>query len=222
MIKRKKKKYIKCKNCGWRNKTWFDYCYRCKQPLKQKTKINITEFFSTKISEIIAIFSEIFSMIIAILIFAIIVYGVFFTLSNAGLDKIYSQSIFEATNRIRIENGIQPLNYNEKLSMAAKKHAEDMCNNNFFNHINKKGETPSQRALKEGYSSWYVGENIATEDILLSSMHLIISFTGHNLTTKGWENSPGHKENMLNPNYKEIGIGTAYCVLPKYVQVFGG
>jgi uncharacterized protein YkwD len=73
-----------------------------------------------------------------------------------------------------------------------------MACNNFFSHTGLDGSQPWDRAQREGYNYSYIGENIAAGNSDAAS------------TMTQWMNSTGHRENILNPNFTQIGIGYAY------------
>ncbi len=103
--------------------------------------------------------------------------------------------VLELTNQERTQAGLKPLVLDEKLSNVSQKHSEDMANNDFFSHTGSNGSSAVQRAQAEGYIYPYVGENIAAG---YSTPEAVIA---------AWMNSPGHRKNILNPYYQEIGIG---------------
>jgi len=95
----------------------------------------------------------------------------------------------------------KPLTWNATLASAALDHTRSMANNNFFDHKDRDGRTPGDRAELAGYSGQLVGENIAA---------------GQDTPRKvldGWLTSPGHCANLMNPQFSELGA--AYAVDPK-------
>ncbi|MBF2014650.1 MAG: pre-peptidase C-terminal domain-containing protein [Rivularia sp. T60_A2020_040] len=106
--------------------------------------------------------------------------------------------VVKLTNDYRTEHGLQPLTLNMELSKSAQLHSEDMAVSDFFSHTGSNGTRVSDRTKSAGYQSPYVGENIAA------------GYMSAEEVVRGWMNSPGHRENILNPNYKEIGIGYHY------------
>jgi len=100
-------------------------------------------------------------------------------------------------NQERQKNGTTFLNYNSNLDRAAQAHAEDMVKNNYFSHTSKDGSTPADRALRAGYGSSWVGENIAK------------GITDPNSIFEMWMGSSGHRQNMLNPTWKNAGLGVS-------------
>lgn len=94
-----------------------------------------------------------------------------------------------------------PLTWNATLATAAETHARSMANNNYFDHKDRDGRTPGDRAELAGYSGQQIGENIAAGQ---DSVRKVVD---------GWVASPGHCANLMNPQYQELGA--AYAVDPK-------
>jgi uncharacterized protein YkwD len=90
-----------------------------------------------------------------------------------------------------------PLNASRKLSDAAGDHARDMAGNKFFDHRGSDGSRPKDRVLRAGYASRLTGENIAYGP---ESAEEVVS---------GWLASPGHCENIMEPRFRDIGVGVA-------------
>jgi uncharacterized protein YkwD len=110
-----------------------------------------------------------------------------------------------ALNRERAHSGLHELKLNKKLSRAARRHARDMGRRNYFSHDTLGGGTFVDRIRAEGYlkgaRSWVVGENLAWGSRSFSRPRVIM---------KLWMNSAGHRANILNASFREIGIGLAY------------
>jgi uncharacterized protein YkwD len=105
-----------------------------------------------------------------------------------------------------------PLVWNEQLEVSAVRHAGDMANQNYFSHTSLDGRTMQDRIRMAGYSyngfkSYEVGENIAEGPQTIAEV------------MDGWFKSPGHCKNLMNPGFKEIGIGYSNGY---WVQDFGG
>lgn len=94
-----------------------------------------------------------------------------------------------------------PLAWNAILGGAAEAHSRDMANNNYFDHKDRNGGTPGDRAELAGYSYQQIGENIAAGQDTIRKV------------VDGWIGSPGHCANLMNPQFKELGA--AYAVDPK-------
>ncbi|GAB4479526.1 MAG: hypothetical protein Kow00124_25300 [Anaerolineae bacterium] len=98
-------------------------------------------------------------------------------------------------NRTRCDNGLTPLTINGALNTAAVNHSIDMAVNNFFDHRGSDGRYVSDRASAAGYSWVFIGENLAAG----------VSDVGGAFNL--WWNSPGHRQNMMHPDFREMGLG---------------
>ncbi|MGE8066284.1 CAP domain-containing protein [Pseudomonas sp. NPDC089569] len=94
-----------------------------------------------------------------------------------------------------------PLAWNATLASAAEAQSRSMANNNYFDHKDRDGRTPGDRAELAGYDFQQIGENIAAGQ---DSVRKVID---------GWLASPGHCANLMNPQFKELGA--AYATDPK-------
>jgi len=106
-----------------------------------------------------------------------------------------AKELLDLINNERGKNGKPLISFENHLNLAAQKHADDMRMRNYFSHISPEGKTPVDRANAAGYSSHYVGENIAKG---LSSASAVFN---------AWMGSSGHRENMLNGSWHSVGIG---------------
>ena len=123
--------------------------------------------------------------------------------------------LLNQTNAQRQANGVAALQPDEQLALAARQHAHEMAQLNYFSHTSPSAgsRTPSQRAAKAGFPFLMVGENIAR-------------MPGNNIAvdvTSGWMNSPGHRENLLLTEFTHVGFGTAQDSRGQtvVVQMFG-
>lgn len=115
------------------------------------------------------------------------------------LNTAYIDRVLELTNRYRSQNGRAPLRLNPELTISAQNHSQDMALRDYFSHDSPiNGSTPYSRARAVGYVAMSMGENIGR------------SYTTPDQVVQGWINSPEHRANILNPNYKEMGIGYYY------------
>jgi RNA polymerase sigma factor (sigma-70 family) len=107
----------------------------------------------------------------------------------------WAQQVLDLVNSQRSQNGCGPVTANAKLQLAAQRQSDDMAARNFFDHTNPDGAGPQQRIDAAGYqwSSW--GENIARGQSDPSTV------------MDSWMNSPGHRANILNCSFKELGVG---------------
>lgn len=111
---------------------------------------------------------------------------------NSVIDSI---KVFEVTNLQRRENGSAVLVWNDLLAKAAETKAKDMFSKQYFAHNSPEGKTPAQFVNEAGYSYIKTGENLAL-GIFKDEADLV----------KAWMDSPGHRENLLNPKFREIGV----------------
>jgi uncharacterized protein YkwD len=107
----------------------------------------------------------------------------------------FEQRVFELTNIERANHGLPALIWNENLASAALAHSTDMAVRGFFDHTSPDGIGPSARAREHGHAR-SAGENI------------YIGPQSPEEAVQGWMNSPGHRANILNPNWRYLGVGT--------------
>ncbi|MDE2807218.1 MAG: CAP domain-containing protein [Gemmatimonadota bacterium] len=122
------------------------------------------------------------------------------------------QIVYEFTNLVR------PIRWDSHLASVARAHSEDMAATGHFDHVNLKGQSPTDRGLAMGYDcykdygSYYtrgIGENIYKYPY---SSVPVFGDSSEEMASKlvdGWMASPGHRENILNPAYDRIGVGIA-------------
>jgi uncharacterized protein YkwD len=108
---------------------------------------------------------------------------------------------------------VSPLRLNDGLNIAAQTHAEDMASLNYYGHNSLDGRTPGNRIKGAGYFSRKTGENIAAAQ--QSSAQVV----------EGWLQSPGHCRNIMDPDFKELGVGVKIDLNTDkgvyWVQTFG-
>lgn len=105
--------------------------------------------------------------------------------------------VLALVNQERAAVGCAALTVNAKLTKAAQDHSADMAAHNNMSHTGSDGSDPGRRITRAGYEWRAYGENVAY---------------GYGTAAKvmeGWMNSPGHKRNILDCSFKEIGIGLA-------------
>jgi uncharacterized protein YkwD len=107
-------------------------------------------------------------------------------------------------NGQRRAHGVQPLSTEPRLDRAATEYAHEMASRNFFSHTSPSGSTPESRIRATSYlrgaRSWQIGENLAWGTGPRATPRLIVS---------AWMHSPGHRRNILDPRFRDIGIGIA-------------
>lgn len=110
-------------------------------------------------------------------------------------DPTFINKVLDLTNQFRAQNGLGALKLNAELNAAAQNHSQDMAVNDYFSHTGKNGSQPWDRAKAVGYEAQSMGENIAA------------GYTTPEAVVQGWINSPGHRANLLNASYTELGVG---------------
>lgn len=119
------------------------------------------------------------------------------TTTSAPSSNSFAQQVVELTNAQRAANGCGALTVNTTLTSVAQAHSADMAANNYFDHTDKQGNDPFARMRAAGYSFSYAGENIAAGQQTPAAV------------MDAWMNSPGHRANILNCHFTEIGVGYA-------------
>lgn len=113
----------------------------------------------------------------------------------------YEMRTYELHNQTRASNGLATLCPHEALTQAARSHSQEMIDQGYFSHNSYNGESYSARLERFGYNSYTkVAENIAWGSGSLASPEYIF---------RSWLESSDHRANILDPDYREIGIGTA-------------
>ncbi len=120
------------------------------------------------------------------------------------------QEVLNIVNSERGRVGLSPLRLHSQLTAAAQAHSEDMARHNFMSHTGSDGSSPFDRMRRYGYNFRWAGENVAS------------GYSSPQDVMRGWMNSSGHRANILNPNFRDIGIGYALGNRPYWTQTFGG
>lgn len=121
------------------------------------------------------------------------------------LGSATREALCSAVNKSRASKGRASLKLDAALSRVAQKHAEDMAKQGYFSHQSPDGGTMVSRLEDAGLDYGYAGENIARGQDSVGDV------------MESWMNSAGHRKNILNPNFKKIGIG---LYDEHWVQVF--
>lgn len=101
------------------------------------------------------------------------------------------------TNNQRATHGIAELQLNSQLNAAAQAKANDMAARNYWSHTTPDGAEPWVFVANAGYDYYTAGENLA------------YGFDSSSTAVTGWMNSPGHRANLLNTTFADIGFGIA-------------
>ena len=107
----------------------------------------------------------------------------------------FDQRILELVNIERVNEGLDPLSIDIQLDQAANFHNDEMVRADMMSHQLPGEANLGDRVTATGYDWTRVGENVAA------------GYTTPEAVVEGWMNSPGHRANILNPEFKHIGIG---------------
>ncbi len=123
-----------------------------------------------------------------------------------------ADQVVQLVNLARAERGLQPVLVNPKLEQAAADYACRMSAEGFFGHRDPiRGEGPATRAVACKYKFYAVGENLAAGQATPAEV------------MKVWMESPPHRDLILGPNWKELGVavrtGGEHSIY--WVQEFG-
>ena len=127
----------------------------------------------------------------------------FFLLSESSYADV-EDDVIDLVNTERAAVGLHPLNYDARLATAARDHSEDMGWQDYFSHTSLDDRSPADRVMAAGYSYNRLGENIAAGQPTPESV------------VDAWMSSPGHRANILNPDFCDIGVGYAYVADSTY------
>lgn len=119
------------------------------------------------------------------------------TIPQITAIKNVEMQVINLTNQQRKKRGLPPLKANWELSRVARYKAQDMRDKNYFSHTSPTYGSPFTMIKNFGLSYSSAAENIAAGQSTPQSV------------VNAWMNSPGHRANILNPNYTEIGVGYA-------------
>lgn len=110
--------------------------------------------------------------------------------------KLSKDNVIVLTNKYRKENANLPaLSENKKLDLSAQKKLDDMFADQYFEHLSKKGKGVSDLGEEVGYDYILIGENLAMGN-----------FKDDKALVDAWIASEGHRENIVNKHYTEIGV----------------
>lgn len=107
----------------------------------------------------------------------------------------YEREVIRLVNEIRQQNGLKTLTENWELSRVARYKSQDMLDHRYFSHTSPTYGSPFQMLKAFGLSYRTAGENIAK------------GYSSPQAVVNGWMNSSGHRANILNASYTQIGVG---------------
>lgn len=123
--------------------------------------------------------------------------------------RSFEQEVIRLVNEQRAQNGLKPLSENWELSRVARYKSQDMVDNRYFSHTSPTYGSPFQMIRDFGISFRRAGENIAYGQRTPQAV------------VNAWMNSSGHRANILNASYTQIGVG--YVAAGNYwTQMFIG
>lgn len=114
--------------------------------------------------------------------------------SDLTVDTVSEEKMVNLVNQERAKVRVEPVRVDRTMTSVAEAHARDMFLRRYFSHVTPEGLTAGDRLEKAGVMFTVAGENIAYAPDLM---------TAHN----GLMNSPGHRQNILDPSFRRIGIG---------------
>lgn len=117
-----------------------------------------------------------------------------FKVTNGTVDANAEAQMLQMVNQQRITQGLDPLVANSALRTIAREHSDDMFKRGYFSHYTPEGLSPFDRMSKANINYQYAGENLALAP-------------STSLAMQGLMNSPGHRANILSPNFHKVGIG---------------
>lgn len=115
--------------------------------------------------------------------------------AGSAARSSYADQVVALVNQERAKAGLKPLAVDKSLAAMALDKAKDMYSNHYFDHTSPTYGSPFTMMKSYGISFTYAGENIAMGQKTPQEV------------MNAWMNSPGHKQNILSPNYTKIGVG---------------
>jgi uncharacterized protein YkwD len=109
-------------------------------------------------------------------------------------SDITRASVVAAMNEYRADHHLAPLREDARLDAAASDRMRDMEDQGYWAHESPDGRSPFTWLAPHGYEFHYAGENLAS------------GFETTELLVTGWMESPGHRANILSPNFEDCGI----------------
>jgi uncharacterized protein YkwD len=124
----------------------------------------------------------------------------------------WTETMLADLNAQRAAVSAPPLRMCATLQNAAQGHSDDQAATNTMSHTGSNGSTLVNRVEGAGYLNWtYLGENVA------------MGYTTIDSVMNAWMNSPGHKANILNPSFTDVGLAESFATngTPYWTQDFG-
>ena len=115
--------------------------------------------------------------------------------STSQLTQDKEKEVARLVNEIRAKNNLDPLTFDWQIARVARYKSQDMSDNGYFSHTSPTYGSPFNMMKNFGISYRTAGENIAKGYLSAASV------------VDAWMNSPGHRDNILNPSFTHIGVG---------------
>ena len=147
--------------------------------------------------------SESFAGMIIVLVFLKVLSIISYD-QNLGADifnQVTQSDLYTLTNKARADNELPALKINPELEKAAQLKLQDMGSFGYFGHVSPQGITPWAWFEKARYDYQAAGENLAMD------------FNSSSDVMRAWLASPDHRQNILYPNFTEIGIVTGTAII---------
>ncbi|MBE4909918.1 LysM peptidoglycan-binding domain-containing protein [Bacillus luteolus] len=125
--------------------------------------------------------------------------------ATASSPSTFENQVATLVNQERAKHGLKPLQHRADVKNVAQKKAEDLINSNYFSHTSPNYGSPFQMLKTFGINYQAAGENIAKGQKTPQEV------------MNAWMNSPGHRANILKPEYDTIGVGFYHGA---WVQMF--
>ncbi|MFD6564935.1 CAP domain-containing protein [Micromonospora profundi] len=126
----------------------------------------------------------------------------------SGTVSAQAREVVDLVNAERAKAGCKALSIDDKLMTAAQRHSQDQADHKNMSHTGSDGSNPGVRLDRVGYAWRTYGENVAWNQQSPASV------------MNAWMNSTGHRKNILNCAFTEIGVGIASSNGPYWTQVF--
>jgi hypothetical protein len=141
--------------------------------------------------------------LVGVALLAVAIFGLAFSIKSLItkhpdlLSAVITGVLVDLTNSSRLSQNLGVLTSNPTLAYAAQLKANDMAEKSYFAHTSPEGRTPWYWFTEGGYKFIYAGENLA------------VNFVDSEDVVRAWMNSEGHRANILNDKFTEIGIALA-------------
>ncbi|MEV1144703.1 CAP domain-containing protein, partial [Micromonospora sp. NPDC049799] len=129
------------------------------------------------------------------------------TTTSTGVSS-QARQVVDLVNAERAKAGCGSLGIDSKLMTAAQRHSQDQADHQNMSHDGSDGSDAGERLDRVGYAWRTYGENVAWNQKTPAAV------------MDAWMNSPGHRANILNCAFTEIGVGVASSNGPYWTQVF--